>query len=191
MRRAAAYLRSGADRKIKSGVPPANSPLTERVKQGGLTLRDSGDLMRSIAPHSGAFWADASTAKKQARILQEGGVIRAKGKGLWIPAGAQTRKLMKQYGAKTPGQLISAMEAAGYGFFFTPRTKVYCAYKKGRARKKGGTGPGGKPFALFVVRSSVTIPARPFLHIDKQDEAYLVPLIRSGIIRELKGGRRT
>ena len=82
MRRAAAYLRSSADRKLKAGVPPPNGPLTERVKQGGLTLRDSGMLLRSIAPHSGDLWADASTKLKYARIQQEGGTVRAKGKGL-------------------------------------------------------------------------------------------------------------
>jgi phage gpG-like protein len=32
---------------------------------------------------------------------------------------------------------------------------------------------------------SVTIPARPFLYIDKQDEDYLVNLIRGGIQKEL------
>ena len=190
MRRAASCLRSSADRKIKAGVPPSNSPLTARVKQGEFTLRDSGALMRSIAPHAGKLWADASTKIKYARIQQEGGTVRARGKGLWIPAGPQTRRLMKQYGAKTPGALIRAMKAAGYEGFYTPPARVYCMYKKGRTLKSGGAGKAGKPFALFVVRSSVTIPARPFLHIDAKDEAFLVSLIRAGIVRELTGGSK-
>jgi phage gpG-like protein len=176
MSRAAAYLRSSADRKIKAGVPPPNSPLTARVKQGNQTLRDSGALARSIAPHAGALWADASANLIYARILQYGGTIRAKGRGLWIPAGPETRRLMKRYGAKSPGALIKTMKANGYGFFYTPLSKVFCAVK----------GKRGKPFALFVVRSSVTIPARPFLHIDQKDEAYLAALIRRGIVQKLK-----
>jgi phage gpG-like protein len=188
MDRAAAYLRSSADRKIKNGVPPPNSPLTARVKRGDQTLRDSGALARSIAPHSGELWADASTPLKQAKILQRGGTVRAKGRGLWIPAGPETRQLMKRYGAKRPGALIEALKAEGYGFFYTPLSRVFCAYKKGKTLKSGNTGKAGKPFALFVVRSSTTIPARPFLYIDQKDEAYLVALIRRGIVQKLKEG---
>jgi phage gpG-like protein len=183
------YLRSKADKRIKGGIQPPNSPLTARVKQGDQTLRDSGALMRSIAPHSGSLWADASTNAKQARILQEGGTIRAKGRRLWIPAGPETRRLMKKYGAQRPGELITRMKADNYGFFFTPLSKVYCAYKKGTSRKNGGTGPDGKPFALFVVRSSVTIPARPFLHIDKQDEQYILLALGVAISHALDNGK--
>jgi phage gpG-like protein len=190
MSRAAAYLRSSADRKIKSGVPPPNSPLTARVKRGNLTLRDFGTLARSIAPHSGELWADASTPLKQAKILQRGGAIRAKGRGLWIPAGPETRRLMKQYGAGSPGALIKALKAEGYDGFYTPLTRVYCMYKKGKTLKNGSAGKAGKPFALFVVRSSVVIPARPFLHIDQKDEAYLTALVRRGIVQKLRKGRR-
>ncbi|MDR2048926.1 MAG: phage virion morphogenesis protein, partial [Treponema sp.] len=168
------YLRSRADKRIKDGVPPPNSPLTSRVKQGGLTLRDSGTLMRSLAAHAGDLWADTGTKLKYARIQQEGGTVRAKGKGLWIPAGPETRRLMKRYGTQKPGALIAAMKADDYGFFKSPLTKTFCAYKKGKARKRGGTGPDGNPFALFVIRSSVTLPARPFLHIDRADELYIL-----------------
>jgi phage gpG-like protein len=181
------YLRSRADRRIKEGVPPPNSPLTSRVKQGDLTLRDGGTLMRSIAAHAGDLWADASTPLKYAPILQRGGTIKAKGKGLWIPTGPETRRLMKRYGTQKPGALIAAMKAAGYGFFKSPLTKTFCAYKKGAARKSGGTGSDGKPFALFVIRSSVTIPARPFLHIDRADELYILNYLGIAIGRALEG----
>jgi phage gpG-like protein len=176
MRSAAAYLRSSADRKIRNGVPPANSPLTAAVKRGSQTLRDSGDLARSIASHSGALWADAGSNKKQARLLQEGGTIRPKrARALVIPAGPLTRTLMKRYGAHTPRDLWRLMKADGYEIFRPKGKNVYLAKKGGR----------GKPFALFIVRASVTIPARPFLYIDGQDEAYLVAMVRDGIVREL------
>jgi phage gpG-like protein len=187
MKRAAQYLQSSADRKIKSGVPPANSPLTAKIKRGSQTLRDSNSMARGIASHSGELWADAGTRAKQARLLQEGGTIRPKkARALWIPAGPKTRDLMKRrYGVQTPAALIKAMKADGYDGFYTPLSKVYCMYKKGKALKRGGTGKAGEPFALFIVRSSVTIPARPFLYIDGRDETYLTDLVRQGIVKEL------
>jgi len=178
MKKASLYLQSSADRKIKEGVPPPNSPLSAKVKQGSQTLRDTGDLMRSIAPHSGETWADASTDKPYAKILQEGGTIKPKkARSLWIPAGPETRRLMKTYGALSPASLIEAMKADGYSFFKTPLSKVFCAVK----------GKRGKPFALFIIRSSVTIPARPFLYIDDKDEAYLLKLLQDGVMKALKG----
>jgi phage gpG-like protein len=184
MRKAAQYLQSSADRKIKSGVPPPNAPLTAAVKGGSQTLRDSNSMARGIAPHSGALWADASTNAKQARILQEGGTITAKkARALFIPAGPKTRYLMKQYGAHTPGDLIKAMKADGYDFFY--KDKVFCAYKKGKPLKRGGTGKKGEDFALFIVRRSVTIPARPFLYHDGKDAAYLFNLLITGIRQAL------
>jgi phage gpG-like protein len=180
MKKAAAYLQSSADRKIKKGVPPPNSPLTAKIKQGAQTLRDSGDLAQSIAPHSGAAWADASTNKPQAQILQNGGTVKPKkARALWIPAGPRTRALMKTYRAQSPAALIAAMKADGYSFFKTPLSKTFCAVK----------GKRGKPFALFIIRSSVKIPARPFLCIDEQDEAFLTSLIRESIMKELKKRR--
>jgi phage gpG-like protein len=185
MRKAAHYLRSSADRKIQGGVPPANSPLTAAVKRGDKTLRDSGDLARGIAPHSGALWADASTNAAQARLLQEGGTVTAKrARALFIPAGPETRRLMKHYGAHTPGDLIKAMKADGYGFFTLH--KMFFTYKKAVRNKKGKMGRDGKMFALFIVRRSVTIPPRPFLHIDGQDAAYLFNLVISGIRQALR-----
>ena len=124
---------------------------------------------------------------EQARLLQEGGTIRPKNaKALWIPAGPKTRRLMKRYGAHTPGDLIKAMKADDYDGFYTPLSKVYCMYKKGKTLKQGGTGKGGKPFALFIVRRSVTIPARPFLYHDGRDLAYLFSLVVTGIRQALR-----
>ena len=174
----ASYLRSQADKRIKNGVPPPNSPLTERVKQGNQTLHDSGTLMRSMASHSGDLWADCGTKLKHAKILQYGGTITAKGKALWIPAGPETRRLMKKYGAQKPGDLITAMKADGYTFFRSPLTRTFCAVK-GK----------GKPFALFITRKSVTIPARPFLHIDHKDETYILNYLGIEISHALQPGK--
>lgn len=183
MKKAAMYLQSSALRKINSGIMPANAPLTQSVKQGSRTLRDNGELMKSIAPHSGDLWADASTNLKYAKIQQEGGTITPKNaKALFIPASAKTKTLMRSYGAHTPRSLISAMTADGYNFFSAG--KVYFAYKK----STGKSGKRGKEFALFIISRSVKIPARPFLFLDEKDEEYLMKLIQTGVTNALKGG---
>jgi len=177
MNRVAQYLRSAADYKIKKGVPPPNSPLTQKIKQGDKSLRDSGALASSIAAHHDKYWADASTNKKYAKIQQEGGTIKPrKAQSLWIPAGPMTRTLMKRYGALSPKDLINAMKSDGYTFFFTPLSKVYMAQK----------GKRSKPFALFIVRSSIKIPARPFLYHDKGDEINILAIINNGMIKEFR-----
>jgi len=187
MRKAALYLQSSALKKINGGIKPPNAPLTQEVKQGSQTLRDRGELMQSIAPHSGDMWADASTNLKYARIQQEGGTFTAKNaKALYIPAGAKTRTLMRSYGAWTPRSLISAMEAE-YGFFRAGR--VFFAYKKGKALKSGKDGKRGQEFALFIISRSVKIPARPFLYVDEKDEAYILKLVQEGVMGPLKGGK--
>lgn len=173
MPKIAAYLQSCANKKINQGVSPANAPLTAAVKQGNRTLRDTGALAASIAAHSGQTWADASTNLKYARIQQEGGTITSKGKGLWIPAGAKTRQLMRQYSATSPGQLIRAMKSAKW--------KMWRAGKAWMAQK-------GKqaPFVLFVIKNKVEIPARPFLYIDKKEEAFIMKLIQEAVFLSLK-----
>ena len=173
MPKIAAYLQSCANKKINRGVSPANAPLTAAVKQGNKTLRDTGALAASIAAHNGQTWADASTNLKYARIQQEGGTITGKGKGLWIPAGAKTRQLMRQYSATSPGQLIRAMKGAKW--------KMWRAGKAWMAQK-------GKqaPFVLFVIKNKVEIPARPFLYIDQKEETYIMKLIREAVFLSLK-----
>ena len=186
MKKAAMYLQSSVNKKINADIMPPNAPLTQEVKQGSQTLRDNGDLMKSIAPHSGDLWADASTNLKYARIQQEGGTIRPKNaKALYIPADAKTRTLMRSYGARTPRSLINAMKS-DYSFFKVGR--VFFAHKKGKTLKSGKEGKQGEAFALFVISKSVKIPPRPFLYIDEKDETYLKKLIQDGIMNALKGG---
>lgn len=177
MRKMSKYLVSSAVGKINKNIPPANAPLTQEVKQGNKTLRDNGQLMASIAPQSGKTWAAAQTNLKYAKINQEGGEITGKGKGLWLPASAKTRTLMRRYNAQKPSELINAMKADGYSFSRTG--KVFCA----RTRN-------GKPFALFVIKRSVKIPSRPFLYIDEQDEKYISREIKKAVHEALQGGKK-
>ena len=181
MRRVSKYLVSSAVRKINGNIPPENAPITQEVKQGNKTLRDDGQLMASIAPQSGKDWAAAQTNKKQAKILQEGGTVTAKGKSLAIPASYQTRLLMRRYNAQKPRELIEAMKADGYSVF--------------RLKKEGGGSTNillakkkrGEPFALFILKKSVKIPARPYLYLDEADEKFVTNEIRKSVREILKG----
>lgn len=176
MRKVSKYLVSSAVRKINGNIQPENTPLTQEVKQGNKTLRDNGQLMASIAPQNGKDWAAAQTNLKYAKIQQEGGTIHGKGKGLWLPASAKTRTLMRHYNAQRPAELIQAMKQDGYSFFRTG--KVFCAKKK-----------KGEPFALFIIKQSVTIPARPFLHIDEKDEKHITKEIKKAVHEALQGDK--
>ena len=167
MARIASYAVSRAQRRIMSGIAPGNSRLTQDIKGNGLTLRDSGKYLASIAASSGSNWAQAGTKERQARMLQEGGEIRAKrAKFLAIPAGARTRTMMRRYGL-TPRTCIESMEADGYQIWMTKLSKVLWA-------RKGKT---GKPFKLFIMRKSVKIPPRPHLYIDQADEIVILSMI--------------
>ena len=179
MRKVSKYLVSSAVGKINKNIPPANAPLTQEVKRGNKTLRDNGQLMASIAPQNGKDWAAAQTNLKYAKIQQEGGTINSKGKGLWLPASAKTRTLMRRYNAQKPAELIQAMKEDGYSFFRTG--KVFCAKKK---RGKG------EPFALFIIKDSVRILARPFLYLDEKDEKYVTKEIEKAVHEALKGDGR-
>ena len=176
MRKVSKYLVSSAVRKINGNIQPENAPLTQEVKQGNKTLRDNGQLMASIAPQNGKDWAAAQTNLKYAKIQQEGGTIHGKGKGLWLPASTKTRTLMRHYNAQKPAELIQAMKQDGYSFFRTG--KVFCAKKK-----------KGEPFALFIIKQSVTIPARPFLHIDEKDEKHITKEIKKAVHEALQGDK--
>ena len=177
MRKISKYLVSSAVGKINKGVPPENAPLTQEVKQGNKTLRDNGQLMASIAPQHGNDFAAAQTNLAYAKINQEGGTITGKGKGLWLPASAETRRLMRKYNAQKPGELIDTMRGDGYSFFRTG--KVFCAKKK-----------RGKPFALFIIKQQVKIPARPFLYIDNTDEKYINKEIKQAVHDALQGEKK-
>lgn len=138
---------------IKTGSWAPNSALTQAVKQNGMPLRDSGGLLASINHRVEGSAAVVGTNHVAAEILHNGGTITPKrAKFLAIPAGKETRAFMRQYGL-TPRACIEGMKAAGY--------KVWVAKSVIMARK----GKTGKPLALFLLRRSVTIPARPFFRL--------------------------
>ena len=94
-------------------------------------------------------------------------------RSLAIPAGARTRTLMRQYGA-TPRSCIDGMKAGGYSVW-TVKAKGGSSVVMARKGKRG------IPFALFILKRSVKIPARPFLFIDELDEKVILATIREDL----------
>lgn len=156
---------SAIQKNIESGIGPDNRPLTKEVKRGDKTLRDSGKLRASLTARHTESEAAVGTNVPYARVHNpENGqtetVISAKnGKSLAIPASAKTRTLQRKYGFSAR-EVIAGLQAKKYS--------VYRPYKKGTrvrsnvimAKKKGEAA-----FAVFILKKSVKIPARPFMFL--------------------------
>ena len=156
---------SAIQKNVESGIGPENKPLTKEVKRGDKTLRDSGKLRASLTARSSESEAVVGTNVPYARVHNpEDGktetVISAKGgKSLALPASAKTRKLFRMYGWSAR-EVIAGLESKKYS--------VYRPYKKGTkvrsnvimAKKKGEAA-----FAVFILKKSVKIPARPFMFL--------------------------
>ncbi|HOX30913.1 MAG TPA: hypothetical protein PLB91_01210 [Spirochaetales bacterium] len=150
---------------IKTGSWAPNAPLSQAVKGNAKPLQDSGALMASIAHRVESGRAIVGTNRPGARLLHYGGEVTAKkSKFLAIPAGRETRTFMRQYGL-TPRACISGMKAAGYQIWFAKSVVM--------ARK----GKTGKPRALFILRRSVRIPARPFMALGPDGRAVLERMV--------------
>lgn len=138
---------------ITNGSWAQNSSLTQSVKLNNKPLRDKGLLLTSIT-HRVLFGSIiVGSNHPAAEILNNGGVITPKNsKALAVPAGPQTMAFMRTYGL-TPKACIEGMKATGYVFWYA---KNVLMTQKGKR---------GKPHALFIMRKSITIPARPFMQL--------------------------
>lgn len=157
---------------IVEGKWAENSPLTVAIKGNSIPLRDKGILLSSITSRFDGQAAIIYTSEKSAKILHDGGVIKPKSaKYLTIPAGAKTRSLMRKYGA-TPRSCIDGMKSAGWRVwpYFGTGTPVICASFKDQV-----------PICLFILKRSVTIPARPFTRLPEE----YMELIKARVARRL------
>lgn len=164
-KRIGAYMVSSTQKKIRNGNFKRNAPLTVAVKRNNKPLQDTGLLMSSITYRSDAEKAVIGTNRQGAALNQFGGTKTAKGgRFLWIPASAKTRSLLRRYG--NISRLINGLKNEGYHTWTQPTKsggRVFL-YRKGSK---------GKTEALFYLKKSVNIPARPFLYISNDDKAAL------------------
>lgn len=154
---------------ITEGAWKENAPLTQDVKGNNIPLRDKGLLLSSFSHRREASSVVIGTSYRPARILHDGGVIRPRSaKYLTIPAGAKTRALMRRYGA-TPRACIEGMKAAGWRVwpYFGKGNPVICASIRDQT-----------PICVFILKRSVTVPARPFTHLPPEYRAVLSDYIR-------------
>lgn len=174
--RIGAYLVSSTQRKIRSGIGPANAPLTVAVKRNDKTLRDRGQLMASFSHREDEEKVVVGTNHIAAKTLQYGKTIRAKGKWLWIPANSHTRSWQRKYGFG-PGDVMKGIKSDGYKTWIQSRNSssgVVLA-KKGKR---------GKVWVVFILKKSVTIPARPFLYLDETDIKVIRSYLRGALIKK-------
>lgn len=167
------YMVSSTQRKINGMVAPANAPLTTAIKQGNRPLRDRGQLLSSITRRASANQVIIGTNHIAAKTNHFGRTITAKKKWLWIPAGRQTRLMQRRYGFAV-SECIRGMRAAGWSLWV-------------QAKKQSSSGvmmakKGNDSFVLFILKSSVTIPARPFLFTDEQDRKAILGMFYREVI---------
>jgi phage gpG-like protein len=170
--------------RIKSGIKPANAPLTREVKQGDHTLMDNGQLIASLR-----WKADKDTAQVSSnhiaalvnnppddREFYE--ITPKKAKSLAIPASARTRTMMRRFGF-TPRECIEGMKRAGYTIWqpkkkgSTVRAGVIMAMENGeKSVLKSGQRSGAKryqAFALFILAKKVRVPVRRFMYLTEKE----------------------
>lgn len=156
---------------IEQGSWVPNAALTQAVKGNNKPLRDSGKLLSSITHTVQGERAIIGTNHVAAVTLHNGGTITPKtSRYLAIPLGAETRRFMRTYGA-TPRTCLDAMKADGYKVWVA---KGCILVQKGKA---------GRVRALFVLKKSVKIPARPFMRLPEAS----VRIIEAAIRRRVFG----
>ena len=161
---------SAVQKNIEKGITPANAALTQEVKKGDKTLRDTGRLRASLTARHSENEAVVGTNVPYAETHnpQDGRsetVIRAKnGKSLAIPASAQVRTFQRRYGFSA-SEVIKGLQKDGYTVFRPLKNgkpgNVIFAQKKTISRKT----MRGTSVPIFILKKSVKIPARPFLFI--------------------------
>ncbi len=156
---------------IEQGSWVPNAALTQAVKGNNKPLRDSGKLLASITHTVRDNTAVIGTNHPSAVILHNGGTITPKtSRYLAIPLGAETRRFMRTYGA-TPRACLDAMKADGYKVWVAKGCILVQKGKTGRVR------------ALFVLKKSVRIPARPFMRLPEAS----IRIIETAVRRRVFG----
>lgn len=157
MRELARVLKTGAQLRFRSQRGPDGTPWepSRRVTEGGgQTLSLSGRLRRSLTTAATATTATIGTNDVRAAIHQFGGVIRAKkGPFLSIPVTDQARRAGGA--SKYPGPLHVATTLKGQYILVD-----------------------GNGVTQYILRPSVTMPARPFLGASDDDRSAMLSSMR-------------
>jgi len=151
---------------IEQGPWAQNAPLTAAIKQGNKPLRDRGQLLASITYRAEPGKVVVGTNHPAAEILHNGGVVRPiRSKALAIPAGPWVRSLMRGTDL-SPRVMLDQLKGSGWSIW--RQGNVIMGQKKG----------GKNSMPLFILRTAVTIPARPFMRLPPESVAQLEEYLR-------------
>lgn len=138
---------------IEQGSWAPNASLTTAVKQGNKPLRDRGQLLSSISYRVEGNCVVVGTNHPAAELLHNGGTVRpVKSKALAIPAGPWVRTPMRGTDV-SPRLMLDQLRGSGWSIWRQGNVIL--------GRKKGTK----EPLPLFILRTAVTIPARPFMRL--------------------------
>ena len=158
---------------IEQGSWTPNAPLTAAVKQGSKPLRDRGQLLASTSYHIEPGKVVVGTNHPAAEILHNGGTIRpVRAKALALPAGPWVRTLMRGTDLR-PRMLLEQLKGSGWSIWRQGNVIM--------GRKKGSK----ESIPLFILRASVTIPARPFMRLPEGS----IQMLKQRVERMVLGGR--
>lgn len=123
------------------------------VRRAGQPLLSSARLRNSIRAEAARHRLRVGTNVRYARVHQEGGTISAKNKALAIPVNIKARRTR-------PAQYGSSLR-------WTPTRNG-----RGRLVEAVGRGKRQRLVTRFVLKSKVTIEARPYLLFQREDLAW-------------------
>lgn len=171
--RAGRMMVSSTQRKILTGTFEPNAQLTVELKKGGdRPLRDTGALLASITSRVEGSSAIVGTNRAGARINQFGGTIIATGRSgrLWIPANRHVKAELASMGGSI-GRLIRSYKSKGWWCSRSKSGKAFIAIRDKEVK------------TLFILKTQVTIPARPFLYFDDKDKE-MIDGVFSGFVEK-------
>lgn len=174
--RAAVNQAGRIQERIKVMSEPANSSLTKSVKGSSGVLKDTGLLMTSIGRgvKVNETVATIGTNRTGARLQHYGGEITPKkAKLLWIPANKKA-KVACSHGSVAEG--LRSLKSQGYVFYKSKKGKAFLGYKKGSKNPR--------PEVFFILKKSITVPARPFMFFSEDDKRDVRRLMKKAVLDE-------
>ena len=165
------YAVSRIQRRIADGKFKSHAPLTQQARPGGKILRNNSTLINSISYRITSQSVFIFTPLSYAKIQNDGGTVTAKKGALTIPCHPVVRTLQKRYGPSAK-EVLSGLKAAGCSVWRQGRAIFY--------RKKGGRHKEG--VMIYVLTKSITIPARPFMYLDKSEMRTVLDIIGGQLI---------
>lgn len=155
---------------IEQGSWAPNAGLTASVKQGNKPLRDRGQLLSSITYRVEGYKVVVGTNHPAAELLHNGGTVRpVKSKALAIPAGPWVRTMMRGTDV-SPRTMLDQLRGSGWSIWRQGNVIL--------GRKQGGK----EPLPLFILRTAVTVPARPFMRLPPESVRQLSDALNRAIL---------